>query len=320
MISIRYIIAAAAFACATCAAAQQYPTKPIRILVPFAPGGVGDLTARAVTQKMSATLGQQIIVDNRPSAGGIVASEIVAKAEPDGYTILLLNNLHAVSPSLFKSLPYDPLKDFAPISLVAESPFVLLVHPSLPVKNVRELVALAKREPGKLTYGSSGIGSSAHLGFALFNFMAGINTLHVPYKGLPPATADTIAGNLTMTWDSITASSPFIKAGRIRALGIGSAKRSALLPELPTISEAGLPGYELGSWYGMFAPASTPADIVQQLHGETVKALAANGMKDQFAALGAEPIGSKPEEFTAVVQRDLAKWAKVARDANVTAE
>jgi tripartite-type tricarboxylate transporter receptor subunit TctC len=317
------IVASLTTLCAPAGVSAQggYPGRPVRLVVPFPAGGGTDIFARLIGRKLSDAMGQQFVIDNRPGASGIIGCEQVAKSPPDGYTLIMgTTGTHSTNPAVFRKLPYDPLKDFAPISLVAESPFVLLVHPSLPVKNVRELIALAKREPGKLTYGSSGIGSSAHLGFALFNFMAGINTLHVPYKGLPPATADTIAGNLTMTWDSITASSPFIKAGRIRALGIGSAKRSALLPELPTISEAGLPGYELGSWYGMFAPASTPADIVQQLHGETVKALAANGMKDQFAALGAEPIGSKPEEFTAVVQRDLAKWAKVARDANVTAE
>ncbi|MGE5526523.1 MAG: tripartite tricarboxylate transporter substrate binding protein, partial [Rhodospirillaceae bacterium] len=277
--------------------------------------------ARLVGRKFTETLGQQFVADNRAGASGIIGCEIVAKAPPDGYTLLLgTTGTHATNPAVYPKLPYDSLKDYAPVSLIAESPFVLLVHPSLPVKNVRELIALAKRQPGQLTYGSSGVGSSSHLGFALFNLMAGINTVHVPYKGLPPATADTIAGNLTMTWDSITASSAYIKAGRVRALGIGSAKRSPLLPDLPTISEAGLPGYELGSWYGIFAPAGTPQDIVRQLYGETVKALSGNGMKDQFAALGAQPIGSTPEEFAAVVQRDLAKWTRVAREANVKAE
>lgn len=298
-----------------------YPNRPVRIVVPFPAGGGADIFARLVGRKFTETLGQQFVADNRAGASGIIGCEIVAKAPPDGYTLLLgTTGTHATNPAVYPKLPYDSLKDYAPVSLIAESPFVLLVHPSLPVKNVRELIALAKRQPGQLTYGSSGVGSSSHLGFALFNLMAGINTVHVPYKGLPPATADTIAGNLTMTWDSITASSAYIKAGRVRALGIGSAKRSPLLPDLPTISEAGLPGYELGSWYGIFAPAGTPQDIVRQLYGETVKALSGNGMKDQFAALGAQPIGSTPEEFAAVVQRDLAKWTRVAREANVKAE
>lgn len=303
------------------ASAQAYPSRPVRIVVPFPAGGGADIFARLVGRKLTDSLGQQFVSDNRAGASGIIGCEIAARAAPDGYTLLLgTTGTHSTNPAVYRKLPYDALKDFAPVSLVAESPFVLLVHPSLPVKTVRELIALARKLPGQLTYGSSGVGSSSHLGFELFNLMAGIKAVHVPYKGLPPATADTIAGNLTMTWDSVTASGPFIKAGRVRALGIGSAKRSALLPDTPTISEAGLPGYELGSWYGVFAPANTPQDVVRLLHREVVKSLTSNGMKDQFAALGAEPIGSTPEEFTAVLQRDLAKWAKVARDANVKAE
>jgi len=319
------VISSALIASITLAGAAHaqggYPNRAVRVVVPFPAGGGADIFARLIGRKLGDSLGQQFVIDNRAGASGIIGCEQVAKAPPDGYTLVLgTTGTHSTNPAVFRKLPYDSLKDFAPVSLVAESPFVLLVHPSLPVKNVRELIALAKREPGKLTYGSAGIGSSSHLGFALFNLMAGIDTVHVPYKGLPPATADTIAGNLTMTWDSITASSPFIRSNRVRALGIGSAKRSALLPDLPTISEAGLPGYELGSWYGIFAPANTPNEIVRQLHGEIVKGLTGSGVKDQFAALGAEPVGSTPEAFTAVVQRDLAKWAKVARDANVTAD
>lgn len=301
--------------------AQEYPSKAVRLVVPFAPGGGTDTIGRLIAQKLTDAWGQTVVVDNRAGAGGMIGAELVAKSAPDGYTLLMgTTGTHATNPVVFAKLPYDALKDYAPVSLVAESPFVLLVHPSVPVKNVRELIALAKRQPGALTYGSSGVGSSSHLGFELFNLLAGIRTLHVPYKGLPPATADTIAGNLTMTWDSVTASGPFIKAGRVRALGIGSAKRSALLPELPTIAEAGLPGYELGSWYGLLAPANTPPEIVRTLHRDTIKGLAGNDLKDQFAALGAEPIGSTPEAFTTTLQRDLAKWAKVAKAANVRAE
>jgi tripartite-type tricarboxylate transporter receptor subunit TctC len=197
---------------------------------------------------------------------------------------------------------------------------MIAVHPSLPVKSVKELIALARARPGELNYASSGVGSSSHLGFELFNSMAGIKAAHVPYKGLPLATIDTIAGYVTMTWDSITASSPHIKAQRIRALGIGSARRSALLPALPTISESGLNGFELGSWYGVLAPAGTPRDIVRRLNAEAAKALTAPGMREQFAAMGAEPIGGTPEEFAAVLKRDLAKWARIAREANVKAE
>ena len=318
---VRSALAAALLAAVNPAPAQTYPAKPVRIVVPFPAGGGTDIFARLIGKKLAESSGQQFVVDNRVGASGIIGSELVARAVPDGYTLLMgTTGTHATNPVVFAKLPYDALKDYAPVSLVAESPFVLLVHPSVPVKNVRELIALAKRQPGALTYGSSGVGSSSHLGFELFNLLAGIRTLHVPYKGLPPATADTIAGNLTMTWDSVTASGPFIKAGRVRALGIGSAKRSALLPELPTIAEAGLPGYELGSWYGLLAPANTPVDVVRVLHRDTVKVLAGNDMKDQLAALGAEPIGSTPEAFTTTLQRDLAKWAKVAKAANVRAE
>jgi tripartite-type tricarboxylate transporter receptor subunit TctC len=227
---------------------------------------------------------------------------------------------HTTNPAVFSRLPYDPLKDFAPVSLVAESPFLLLVHPSLPVSNLKDLIAFARARPGQLTYASSGTGSSSHLGFELFNLMAGIKGVHVPYKGLPPATVDTISGYVTMTWNSITASIPYLKNGQLKALGNGSAKRSALLPDVPTISEAGLPGFELGSWYGVFAPAGASADIVRRLRNEVVKAINDPALKDQFAALSAEPVGSTPEEFTTVLKRDLAKWAKVARQANVKAD
>jgi len=317
---IIFTVAAAALLCRD-AWSQTYPAKPVRFVVPFPAGGGADIFARLIGRKLGENMGQSFVVDNRAGASGIIGCEAVARAAPDGYTLLMgTTGTHTTNPAVYRKLPYDSIKDFAPISLVAESPFVLLVHPSLPVKSVKELIALAKARPGQLTYGSSGVGSSSHFGFELFNMMAGIKEIHVPYKGLAPATADAIAGNITMTWDSITASAPYIKAKRLRALGIGSTKRSSLLPDVPTISEAGLKGFELGSWYGMFAPAATPPAIVSRLRGEVVKVIAAPGMREQFATLGAEPIGSTPGEFTAVLQHDLAKWAKVAREANITAE
>jgi tripartite-type tricarboxylate transporter receptor subunit TctC len=303
------------------ACAQNYPAKPVRVVVPFPAGGGADIFARLIGRKLGENLGQSFVVDNRAGASGIIGCEAVARSAPDGYTLLMgTTGTHTTNPAVFSKLPYDSIKDFAPISLVAESPFVLLVHPSLPVKNVKELIQLAKSRPGELNYASSGIGSSSHFGFELFNSMAGIKAVHVPYKGLGPASADTIAGNITMTWDSITASAPFIKAKRLRALGIGSTKRSSLLPDVPTIAESGLSGFELGSWYAIFAPAATPPEIIRNLQREVVKAIAAPGMREQFAALGAEPVGSTPEELAAVVQRDLVKWAKVAREAKVKAE
>ena len=300
---------------------QSYPARPVRIIVPFPAGGGADIFARLIGRKLGENLGQSFVVDNRAGASGIIGCEAVARSAPDGYTLLMgTTGTHTTNPAVFSKLPYDSIKDFAPVSLVAESPFVLLVHPSLPVKNVKELIQLAKSRPGELNYASSGLGSSSHLGFELFNSMAGIKAMHVPYKGLGPASADTIAGNITMTWDSITASGPLIKAKRLRALGIGSAKRSSLLPDVPTISESGLTGFELGSWYAFFAPAATPLETIRNLQREVVKAIAAPGMREQFAVLGAEPVGGTPEELAAVVQRDLVKWAKVAREAKVKAE
>lgn len=300
---------------------QSYPAKAVRVVVPFPAGGGTDIFARLIGKKFGETLRQPFVVDNRAGAAGIIGCELVARAAPDGYTLLMgTTGTHTTNPAVYAKLPYDSLGDFAPISLVAESPFVLFVHPSLPVRNVKELIALAKSRPGELTYASSGVGSSSHLGFELFNMMAGIKGIHVPYKGLPPATADTIAGNIMMSWDSITASGPFIKAKRIRALGIGSARRSALMPEIPTISESGLKGFELGSWYAMFAPAGTSPEIVGLLHREVVKALSLQDVREQFAALGAEAVGSTPGELATVLKHDLAKWAKVARAAKVKAE
>ena len=319
--SVLLSIAAVAAVSSLPAAAQTYPAKPVRVIIPFPAGGGADIFGRLVGRKLQDMLGQTFVIDNRAGASGIIGCEFVARAPPDGYTLLMgTTGTHSTNPAVYPKLPYDPIKDFEPISLVAESPFVLLVHPSLPAKNVKELIAFAKSRPGQLTYGSAGTGSSSHLGFELFNLMAGIKGVHVPYKGLPPAMTDTIAGELIMTWNSITAAAPFIRTKRVTALGIGSLKRSSLMPEIPTISESGLPGYELGSWYGFFAPAGTPQAVVGQLHREMAKALADPAMRQQFAGLSAEAVGSSPAEFRTVLQNDLVKWAKVARQANVKAE
>jgi tripartite-type tricarboxylate transporter receptor subunit TctC len=303
------------------ALSQSYPTKPIRFIVPWPPGGVADITTRLVGRKLGENMGQSLIVDNRAGATGIIGCELAAHAPPDGYTLVMgTTTTHATNPVIFKKLPYDPIKDFAPISLVADAPFVLLVHPSLPVRSVKDLIAFAKARPGQLTYGSSGVGGSSHLGFELFNSMAGIKTIHVPYKGLAPATVDLLSGNITMSWDSTAAATPYIRDKRLRALGIGSAKRSALMPDIPTISESGLTGFELGSWSAMFAPAATPPDIVRRVQRAVVVAIADPGLREQLAALGAEPVGSTPEELAAVLKSDVVKWAKIARQANVQPE
>ena len=304
----------------TAAAAQGYPVKPVRLVIPFPAGGGADIFARLIGRKLQDNLGQTFVSDNRAGAAGIIGCDMVARASPDGYTLLMgTTGTHSTNPAVYEKLPYHPLHDFAPISLVAESPFVLLAYPALPVKTVQDLIAYAKTRPGQITYGSAGLGSSSHLGFELFNLMAGVTGVHVPYKGLPPAMTDAISGQLMITWNSISASAPFIKAGQIRALGIGSLKRSALMPDIPAIAET-LPGYELGSWYGLFAPARTPAALVRRIHGEIVKVIGDAAVKQQFAGLGAEPVGSTPDAFRSVLEKDLVKWAKVAREAKVKVE
>jgi tripartite-type tricarboxylate transporter receptor subunit TctC len=304
----------------TSSAAQNYPVKPVRLVIPFPAGGGADIFARLIGRKLQDNLGQTFVADNRAGAAGIIGCEMVANASPDGYTLLMgTTGTHSTNPAVYEKLPYHPLHDFAPISLVAESPFVLLAYPGLPVKTVQELIAYAKTRPGQITYGSSGLGSSSHLGFELFNLMAGIRGVHVPYKGLPPAMTDAISGQVMITWNSISASAPFIKSGQIRALGIGSLKRSGLMPDIPAIAET-LPGYELGSWYGLFAPARTPSALVRRLHAEIVKVITDATIQQQFAGLGAEPVGSTPDAFRSVLEKDLVKWAKVAREAKVKVE
>ena len=301
--------------------AQTYPAKPVRFVVPWPAGGVADITTRLVAKKLQENTGQSFVVDNRAGATGIIGCELVARSVPDGYTIVMgTTTTHATNPVMFRKLPYDVAKDFAPVSLVADAPFVLLVHPSLPVKSVKELIAFAKARPGELSFGSSGTGGSSHLGFELFNQMAGIKAVHVPYKGLAPATVDLLAGNITMSWESTAAAGPYIRSNRLRAIGIGSLKRSSLMPDLPTISESGLTGFELGSWSAIFAPAATPQDVVRRLHREVANAIADKAMREQLAALGAEGVASTPEELAAVVKRDVVKWTKIARQANLQPE
>lgn len=303
------------------ASSQSYPTKPIRFVVPWPAGGVADITTRLIARKLGENMGQTLVVDNRAGATGIIGCELVARAKPDGYTLLMgTTTTHATNPVMYKKLPYDAIKDFAPISLVADAPFVLLIHPSLPVRSVKELIALAKARPGQLNYGSSGVGGSSHLGFELFNQMAGIKAVHVPYKGLAPATVDLLAGNITMSWESTAAATPYIRDKRLRALGIGSARRSSLMPDIPTISESGLKGFELGSWSAMFAPAATPPDVVRRLHREVVVAINDTGLREQLGALGAEAVGGTPEALAAVLKHDVVKWTKIARQANLQPE
>jgi tripartite-type tricarboxylate transporter receptor subunit TctC len=299
------------------AAAQtpaQYPAKAIRMIVPSAPGSGPDIMARTIAQKLTEAWGQAVVVEARPGAGGIIGSEAVAKAPPDGYTLIMGNaGSHSVNPSLYSKLPYDPLKDFAPVVLVSSAPNILIVHPSLPVKSAKDLINLAKARPGELTFGSGGNGSTAHLSGEMFRTMAGIKLVHVPFKGAPAAVLGVITGEISMAILNLPPALPHVKSGKLKALGVSTAKRSAAVPDLPTIAESGLPGYAATAWYGVLAPAGTPREIILKLNTEIVKSLRTDEMKKRIASDGGEVIGSTPEEFTAVMKTDIAKWAKVVQ-------
>ena len=303
------------------AKAQDYPTKPIRLVVPFAAGGATDVLARLVGERLTASLGQQVVVDNRPGAGGNIGSDLVARAEPDGYTILMgAVGTHAINPSLYPKMPYDPVKDFAPVTLVASVPNVLVVNPEVPANSVQELIDLAKAKPGELNFASSGNGTSIHLSGELFKAMTGTDIVHVPYKGSGPAVTDLLGGQVQMMFDNMPSSLPHVKAGKLRALGVTSAKRSPALPEVPTIAEAGVPGYDATSWFGILAPAGTPEPVVTRLQGAIVQALGEPEMRQRMADLGAEPVGDTPAEFGQFIAAEIAKWAKVVNDAGVKLE
>jgi tripartite-type tricarboxylate transporter receptor subunit TctC len=304
--------------CASVGQAQSWPTKPIRLIVPSPPGDGSDLMARSVGQRLSEALGQQVIVDNRPGAGGRLGTELAAKSAPDGYTLIMGNaGSHAINAALYKDLPYDIERDFVPITQVMRAPNVLVVGASLPASSVKELIALFKANPGKYSYGSGGNGSSAHLSAELFKSMAGVDVVHVPYKGATPALTDVIGGQVAMFMGNLPPAAGHIKSGRVKALAVTTAQRSALVPDLPTVSESGLPGYETVAWFGLFAPAGTPKDIVQRIADETAKAVQRPEIRESIAALGGEPVGSSPTAFAATVKGDLAKWRKVVVDGNV---
>jgi tripartite-type tricarboxylate transporter receptor subunit TctC len=303
------------------ARAQDYPTKPIHLVVPFAAGGATDVLARLVGERLTASLGQQVVVDNRPGAGGNIGSDLVARAEPDGYTILMgAVGTHAINPSLYPKMPYDPVKDFAPVTLVASVPNVLVVNPEVPAKSVQELIDLAKAKPGELNFASSGNGTSIHLSGELFKAMTGTDIVHVPYKGSGPAVTDLLGGQVQMMFDNMPSSLPHVKAGKLRALGVTSAKRSPALPEVPTIAEAGVPSYDATSWFGILAPAGTSEPVVTRLQGAIVQALGEPEMRQRMADLGAEPVGDTPAEFGQFIAAEIAKWAKVVNDAGVKLE
>ena len=299
--------------------AQQYPARPVRLIVGFAPGGATDIAARAVAQKLTEQLKQSVIVDNRPGASGNLAAELVARAATDGYTVLLVNATIA-TPSLFKSLPFDVTKDFVPVSLVGAGPSALVVHPSLPVRTVRELIAFAKKRPGELNYASGGTGNITHLAMVLFTGMTNIDMTHVPYKGGGPSTVATVSGEAQLMFSSVASTLPQIKQGKLRALGVSSAKRSLALPEVPTVAEAGLPGYEAASWYGLMLAAATPSAIVERLSGETAKAVESAELKERLIAQGIEPMPGGAAEFSRYLRAEIPKWAKVIKDARIPAQ
>ena len=296
------------------ALAQTYPAKPVRLIVPFPPGGSADILARAIGQKAGEGLGQQFIVDNRPGAGTAIGAEALARSAPDGYTVMIGTvSSHAINPALNPKLPFHPVKDFTPVSLVATIPFAMIVHPSVPARNVQEFIALARAKPGSLNYSSAGSGTSNHLSGELLKAMSGIDIVHVPYKGSAPALNDLIAGQVSLMFDLVLTAAPHIKSGAVRGIAVTSAQRSSALPELPTVAESGVPGYEVSAWFGIFGPAGLPAAVAQRLNAEFVKAVQQPDLRQRLASQGAEPLTSTPEEFASYLRSEIDKWAKVVK-------
>ena len=316
----RLLIAIAAAAATTCALAQGYPAKPVKLLVPFPPAGATDVVARLVAQKLGERWGQSVVIENRPGAGGSIGSDLVAKSAPDGYTLLMATtSTHSIGPSLSK-LPYDPIRDFAPIIQVANVPNVLTVSPTLDVKTVKELIALAKSRPGALNYGSSGQGTIVHLNSELFKLIAGVDIQHIPYKGTALAVPDLANGQLAMLFDSLASVMPHVRSNRARPIAVNAERRSALLPDVPTLTEAGMPEFNTSTWFGLFAPAGTPKDIVTRVQADVNAALQASDLRERFASIGAEPVGGTSEQFTARILSDTARWAQVIKAAKVKIE
>ena len=301
------------------ASAQTYPAKPIRLIIPFPPGGSNDIVGRMIAAQMNERLGQQVIADNRGGAGGIIGTEGAARSQPDGYTLLIVSIAYAYNPALYK-LSFDPVASFTPVAMLGTGPNALAVHPSLPVKSARELIALAKAKPGQLIYASAGIGTFQHLSSELFRMMAGINMLHVPFKGGGPAMIDVISGQSQISIGSLIQTLPHIRSGRLKALGTGGAKRVAALPDVPTIAESGLPGYEANNWWGMLAPAGTPPPIVKKLHTELTAILTSAETRKRFSNEGAETVNMAPDAFGTFIASEMVKWSRVVKEAGIKAE
>ncbi|MEA3155934.1 MAG: hypothetical protein QOK44_3523 [Betaproteobacteria bacterium] len=300
------------------AAAQTYPSKPIRFVIPYPPGGASDVTARIIGAKMTEAWAQQVIIDNRPGANGIIALEQVAKSAPDGYTILMANvGPNAINPVVYAKLPYDAIRDFAPVTLTTKVPQVIVANAYLPAKNIKELIALAKGQPDQIVFASGGSGSSNHLAFELFKSMSGVKIVHVAYKGDAPAMSDAISGYVQLTMPTVIAATGHIKSGKLRPLGVGTPKRVPALPDVPTVAEAGVPGYESESWGGVMSRAGTPQPIIDRLHAEITRILKVADVREKLEALGGEIVGSTPSEFSAYLKSEIAKWDKVAKTANI---
>ena len=315
---VRIMLATLLFAAAVAAGAQGYPAKPVRIIVPFAPGGGVDFTTRLLGQYLAEPLGQQVLVDNRPGAGGTVGTEIGMKSPPDGYTLTMVSSSYPVLPSLYK-LSFDPVADIAPIVLVARTPFVVTVHPSFPARTVKELIAVAKARPGEINFASAGTGSGVHLATELFMYQAGIRMNHVPYKGTGPALTDTISGQVTLLFGSVVASLPHVKSGRLRALAVTSSQRSAAAADIPTVAESGLPGYEVLDWSSLLAPRGTPPTVVDRLNGDVRKVLAQKEVIERLLQNGLAPGGGAPDQLMDMIRREMEMWRKVVAAAGIKA-
>jgi tripartite-type tricarboxylate transporter receptor subunit TctC len=300
--------------------AQNYPVRPVRLVVPSSPGGGTDITARIIAPELSKLLGQQVVVENRPGAGTMIGGEVVAKSPPDGYTLLMGISTLAINPAVYKKVPYDALRDLAPITQAVAVPNVIVGHPTLPAKNVKELIALARSRPGDLTFASAGIGTSPHLSMELFLSMTRTKMLHVPYKGSGPGITDLLAGHVQVMAPNMLSGYPHIKTGRMRAYGVTGSKRTLGAPEIPTIAESGVPGYEAVQWYGVLAPAATPRPIVQRLHDDIVRILQLPNVRELLVKDGGEPVGSTPEQFAAFIKAETVKWARVVKDAGIQQE
>lgn len=309
-------ISAALFSGAPALAADQYPQRPVRLIIPYPPGGAGDIVGRLLGNSLSAAMGQQFVSDNRGGGGQIIATQISANAAPDGYTLFLASATHAINPALRNKLPYDTLRDFAPITLVAESPLVFVVHPALKATSIKELIALAKTQPGRINYASSGPGTGGHMSVELLKSLTGIDLVHIPYKGAGPALVDVVAGQVQIICTSPLPAMPHVKSGRLRALAMTSLKRAPAYPEVPTVAET-VPGYQSTLWYALLAPAGTAQAIVKKVHDETVKALAGPQMREQLQALGATPVGNSPQELQKFIGDEIAMWTRLVKQANI---